>query len=518
LFLASFYRLIVFLCIERLKSIFCNFEEIFLNPFDYNMYIQKVTIKNIRAIRNLEITFPKPAGWHVLIGDNGSGKSSIIRSIAAALIGPDEIMATLPNWNEWLSKGAEKGTIRLELQPDWEYDKNGNGPIPKDKNIINEFTLEENKKGRVGLKTNINQKILPPSNYNWSDNDGWFSVGYGPFRRFTGGDERRSDVFNAAPKAGAHLSVFGEDVALTEALEWLKELNEKSKKSINSLANSGEKIKNELKKITEEILLIQKEFNRNKYDDELNIRIENITKRHIVLEEKITPETYLLVYIRKFLNKSKLLLHNTHFHDINDDGDLIFKDGYGNLIPITEMSDGFRSILSFILELLRQLVNTYGEEKVFINSEKESFTIDVPGVVIIDEIDAHLHPTWQTEIGKWFTTYFPNIQFIVTTHSPLVCRAANRGSIWQLAKPGSEAPFREIVGLEKERLVHGNILEAYGTEAFGQTAVRSVESDGKKKLLGELNIKFALGNITEEEEKERQELQKILSTDAPITF
>ena len=66
------------------------------------MYIKKVSIENIRAISNLEMIFENPAGWHVLIGDNGAGKSSVVRAIAASLIGPEEINALLPIWSEWL--------------------------------------------------------------------------------------------------------------------------------------------------------------------------------------------------------------------------------------------------------------------------------------------------------------------------------------------------------------------------------------------------------------------------------
>jgi predicted ATP-binding protein involved in virulence len=53
-------------------------------------------------------------------------------------------------------------------------------------------------------------------------------------------------------------------------------------------------------------------------------------------------------------------------------------------------------------------------------------------------IDAHLHPTWQKNVGKWFQDRFPNIQFIVTTHSPLICQAATHGSVWHLPHPGSD--------------------------------------------------------------------------------
>ncbi len=81
--------------------------------------------------------------------------------------------------------------------------------------------------------------------------------------------------------------------------------------------------------------------------------------------------------------------------------------------------------------------------------------INLPGVVLIDEIDAHLHPSWQVDVGFWFTRYFPQLQFIVTTHSPLVCRAAEKGSIWRLAKPGPIGGARNH-GIEKDRLVMAN--------------------------------------------------------------
>ena len=54
------------------------------------MYIQKAEIKNIRSIIDFEIEFKNSAGWHVLTGDTGAGKSTIIRSMALALIGTEQ--------------------------------------------------------------------------------------------------------------------------------------------------------------------------------------------------------------------------------------------------------------------------------------------------------------------------------------------------------------------------------------------------------------------------------------------
>ena len=59
------------------------------------MYIKKIQIKDIRSISQFRMTFPKPAGWHVLIGDNGAGKSTIVRAIALGLLGVENAKALL---------------------------------------------------------------------------------------------------------------------------------------------------------------------------------------------------------------------------------------------------------------------------------------------------------------------------------------------------------------------------------------------------------------------------------------
>ena len=63
------------------------------------MQIRRLRIQDIRSILNLEIDIPKPyAGWHVILGDNGSGKSSIIRALALALMGPEDAAAARQDW------------------------------------------------------------------------------------------------------------------------------------------------------------------------------------------------------------------------------------------------------------------------------------------------------------------------------------------------------------------------------------------------------------------------------------
>jgi hypothetical protein len=133
-------------------------------------------------------------------------------------------------------------------------------------------------------------------------------------------------------------------------------------------------------------------------------------------------------------------------------------------------------------------------------------------VVLIDEVDAHLHPTWQKEIGFWFTRHFPQIQFIVTTHSPLVCQAAVKGSIFLLPRPGSGDAGRMITGEERDRLLYGNVLDAYSTEPFGYGDTRSMEGKELYQKLGELNVREMRGTLSESDRKEQERLRAIFPT------
>ncbi len=422
------------------------------------MYIQSVEIKNIRSISAFKMTFENPAGWHVLIGDNGAGKSSVMRAIALALIGPMDAQALRLPLVTWIRKGEEKAEIILTIQKH-EADKYAGQKRPLQKPF--EARIEIEKEQNNGFE--IGKIIMPngkqqgnPLEYIWSGKGGWFSSAFGPFRRFTGGDKDWSKVYYSNPRAAAHLSVFGEDVALTESLDWLTQMKFQS-------------------------------FEQN------------------------TEAMNTLEAIKKFINHGDLLPHGTQLTDVSSAG-VMFKDGNDTDVDVTQLSDGFRSLLSLIFELIRQLVKTYGEQAVFGGIMADNMQIEVPGVVLIDEIDAHLHPTWQTRIGEWFTRFFPNIQFIVTTHSPLVCRACDKGSIWRLAAPGSNTESGEVPIDDKQRLIFGNILDAYGTEIFGEAVSQSQQSEAMIRELAQLNVQSFKGIITPQEKQRMMDLQKILPT------
>ncbi|MEE1124584.1 MAG: AAA family ATPase [Acutalibacteraceae bacterium] len=95
------------------------------------------------------------------------------------------------------------------------------------------------------------------------------------------------------------------------------------------------------------------------------------------------------------------------------------EDGKKQKHPFHELSDGFKNTLSLVADIAYRMA--------VLNPQFFSdVTRKTTGVVIIDEIDQHLHPKWQKNILKNLMTIFPKVQFIVTTHSPSVISSAKK--------------------------------------------------------------------------------------------
>lgn len=110
------------------------------------------------------------------------------------------------------------------------------------------------------------------------------------------------------------------------------------------------------------------------------------------------------------------------FKYIRTEGDLepIFEVN-GSECYLEELSSGFKSILSIVFNITDWIEG--------VNEKKNSNVKDALGTVLIDEIDAHLHPSWQSTVLTSLKEIFPKLQFIVTTHSPNVIMSANAGEI-----------------------------------------------------------------------------------------
>ena len=428
------------------------------------MHIRDIRIRNIRSLRSHRWSFAptRCAGWHVLLGDNGSGKSSFLRSIALGLIGAGRADWLRQSWNDWLTRDKQEGGIRLTLQAD-EPDVVSTHPRPDGSAPYGEIV-------ETGIKLSQDQKSPDavaieqlradnPSRESsaqilsleqWPTSTEWFSVSFGPFRRFSGG---ANGQLGLPPLLVRHLSLFDEGMAFTECLDWLQDLK----------------------------------FRALEHD----------------------PEGALLDRLIRFVNETDFLPSGVRIEDVTS-RNVMFRDANGVGVPVTDLSDGYRSVLSMTFEIVRQMAMTFGPEGIF---DPDDPTKVIPkGVVIVDEIDAHLHPVWQSRIGHWFCNHFPNVQFIVSTHSPLVCQSAENGSVYLLPRSGSSERGGKVKRETLRRLVHGTVLDAYGTEAFGSeaAATRSPRSRRLHQRLAQLNNLELVKGLSPSEERERDRLRHTL--------
>jgi uncharacterized protein (TIGR02646 family) len=98
-----------------------------------------------------------------------------------------------------------------------------------------------------------------------------------------------------------------------------------------------------------------------------------------------------------------------------EDGRLMIDVGSGP-VSLERLSSGYRASLALAIDLMRAMPNLHDKR-------------EATGIVMIDEIDAHLHPRWKMDIVRRLRTAFPGIQFIATTHEPLCLRGLRDGEV-----------------------------------------------------------------------------------------
>ena len=91
--------------------------------------------------------------------------------------------------------------------------------------------------------------------------------------------------------------------------------------------------------------------------------------------------------------------------------EFLFEVGPCLLVPYPALSDGYRSYIGWIGDMLKHICDCCPKGKKL---------VDNSGIVMVDEVDLHLHPEWQRKVVPMLAAALPRIQFIFTTHSPIV--------------------------------------------------------------------------------------------------
>jgi hypothetical protein len=185
------------------------------------------------------------------------------------------------------------------------------------------------------------------------------------------------------------------------------------------------------------------------------------------------------------------------------------------MIPLASLGQGFESAVLVVTEIVRQMAGFFGSR--FMGGldwqppVEGSIIVPHSGIVLIDEVENHLHPQLQQHIGFWLKAHFPAVQFIVTTHSPFICQAADEGCLFQVGEAGSvKAVSSEVF----RSVVNGSVDDAVVTELFGLPSAYSNRSMDLRDELSDIESRILDGSdLSAAEKLRRDEILSQLPTD-----
>ncbi|GAA2259293.1 hypothetical protein GCM10010430_49190 [Kitasatospora cystarginea] len=166
----------------------------------------------------------------------------------------------------------------------------------------------------------------------------------------------------------------------------------------------------------------------------------------------------------------------------------------GSTRPAAALGEGVRSVLALVLDLLRSAQAADPDEELVIDGE--SPTAPAPGLALIDEAEAHLHPARQQWLGEWLVAHFPEVQFLVTTHSPYICQAADPGGLVRLPGPTEQAPPYVLDEDLHQRIAYGSGDDVALTELFALPSAHSPQAEEERQLLIALERKLYTGKAS----------------------
>lgn len=129
------------------------------------------------------------------------------------------------------------------------------------------------------------------------------------------------------------------------------------------------------------------------------------------------------------------------------------RSGEKKRIPMKNLSDGYKNTIGMIADIAYRMA--------VLNPQLlDRVLTETPGIVLIDEVDLHLHPRWQQRILGDLQMLFPNVQFIVSTHAPLVISSVKKENLIVLDNCGQTAPLPSEVYGKDANYILGGVMES----------------------------------------------------------
>ena len=365
------------------------------------MFLKTMTLCNYRGFDNLKIDFTDRTT--VIVGKNGTGKTTILD---AAAISAGTLLYSFKNIsnpgikkNDAHNKFFEMGSS-IDVQPQYPVSITSSGIING-----NELTWERSLLTETGRTTIMNAKEITSESERFQkrlmqgDKDLILPViaYYGTGRLWDQHREKKSDVLKQNTRTNGYIDSLDGSANIKLMLKWFQKMAKKEAEGFNSVPEYTI-----VKQAMEKFFLSVTSANDVKID--------------------------------------------FNFDTLEIDISYHINDGCVKL-PLNQLSDGYRCAISLIADIAYRMATLNP-------ALLDNALTETNGLILIDEIDLHLHPAWQRKIIKELNTIFPKVQFIVSTHAPAVIQSVMSESIvildnYSCRKPGSEIYGRDVNGILK---------------------------------------------------------------------
>ncbi|MBD2315183.1 AAA family ATPase [Desertifilum sp. FACHB-1129] len=357
------------------------------------MEIQRIILKNVGSFENLEIslapTESNPSNITVFVGNNGAGKTSVLKALATSLSWFTARLLTEkgsgnPIPEDDILNSANAASIEIEICDSF------NTPDNSSQSEVNDhfkWTIAKSRKGRIPkYASNLNDCTHLANRYREAlTRDEQTSL---PIIAFYPVERVVLDIPLKIRTKHSFLQLDGYDNSLSQGVdfrrffEWFREREDTENES-----GISEEVLNRLRSLRETNPEVWQQLN------ELNA------------SAKDRQLTAVRTAIRRFMPQ----MNNLRVH--RKPRLYMAIDKNGETLNVAQLSQGEKSLMALVGDIARRLA--------MLNPALEN-PLTGDGIVLIDEVDLHLHPSWQRSLCDRLIATFPNCQFVLTTHSPLV--------------------------------------------------------------------------------------------------